>query len=255
MSTQLFPTGPVLRAGEDLRHIKLVRLKPQMPVHRLAQYIETSVTRRRHLVHSEKYPSPYRVSYAAAERLFGEALRFDWDGERFYSLALQRWSEHRLASTFAIRHRDLAIEAASEFSHMLASFRRNLGACGIEVDIIKESLVPLELGGIRVVDSPAVLLRRQRRGVTEVGLLSFNVSKSRPHDSRSANTAAVLLYELAGANQDRLDEIIDPSLCVVIDVFSGLIADASVGKKRRLASARLACEEIASVWPTLVVRP
>lgn len=245
----LFPTRPGLHTGDDLRDILLVRTRPQMSLHRLAQYVETTVSRRRNLIHYEKHPSPFRVSYAAAERLFGEALRLDWDGDRFYSLALQRWSEHRLDSRFAIRHRDLAIAAAAEFATMLDTLRRSLASLRIAISPMRQSLAPLDFAGVAVGDSPSLVLHRERRGVEEIGLLSFHVSKTRPHDEGSARTAAVLLYEMAGKNQEMLDEIIDPGLCVVVDVFSGIVADANIGRKRRTASARLACEEINTLWP------
>ena len=222
-----------------------------MSLHRLAQYGRMTTPDRRNTIMHEKHPSFFRFDYDAARSVFAEALKRGWTGGHLYSMASRRWLGQELESDFAIHQRDLALEAASRFSGLLDIVREELKRFGVSIGVVNDKWNALEIGDVQVVENPSVILRRDRMGIAEVGFLSFHMSKSRPHTEEDARMAAVLLYESAGHNQAEIGEIVDPGLCITVDVFSGAISDADYGRKRRMARVRAACEEIASHWPIL----
>lgn len=255
---QPFSDLAAIPRAESPGEIRFVRERPRMSLHRFAQYIESSPTQRRQLIEYAKYPSPFRVDYAPATRLFAESLRLGWDGDLLTSVALQRWwDDHEPASDYAAFRRMQAMDAVDAFSQLVDRVSRDLCRLGARVRLANWLWLPLNFGGVKIADSPILVLERELRSAevsepsTEVGLISFHVSKSRPHTPESAKQAAVLAWALARLNRRRQRTEIAPRLCLVVDVFTGLIVDANRGRKRRLWQSEVACDEIAAMWSEL----
>ena len=242
-----FPSGPVLPQSEDLCDVRVVRTRPRVSIHRLAQYMEATPARRRQIISAEKYPSPFRVSYWPAKRLFREALRLGWDEETLFEIASERWFSADAETDLADFRRRQAMDAIAEFCGLLEPVKEQLSCLSASVRLSGRVWAPFELGGVQVVDSPELVLRRFRRGDDEVGVMTFSVSKTKPHNEGSAKRAAALLVALAAENKTTLTSL-TPELCIVVDVFSGLIVDADRGNEHRLRKAELACEEISAMW-------
>lgn len=247
---QAFPHGPVFPASEDLKDIRIIRTRPRVYLHRLAQLVGANPSQRRQLLHGEKYPSPFRVSYYPAKRLFRDALRLGWTEDDLFNIATERWWPIGPETDYAAFRRRQALDATEEFSLMLEHVQQELADREACVHLSNRIWLPMTLGGVRVADSPGIVLRRNRRGVEQVGLLTFHISKTRPHTDETARLAAGLLEVFARNNQTR-SVTLEPSLCVVVDVFSGHVVDASGARSRDLRQLELACEEIAACWSRL----
>ncbi len=245
-----FAPGPVLPPAEDLGEVRIVRTRPRVGLHQLAQYLEATPARRRQIISSEKYPSPFRVSYAPAKRMFREALRLGWNEEMLFGIASERWFSHAAQTELADFRRRQAIDAVAKFCGLLEPVKEQLEQTEVTVRLSGRQWSALSLGGVQIVDSPELVLRRLRRGDDEVGVMSFHVSKTKQHDECSAKRAAALLMALAAENKTASTSLA-PDLCIVVDVFSGLIVDADRGNERRLRRAELACEEISAMWDHL----
>ena len=207
--------------------------------------MDAPIARRRSVLRREKYPSPFRTSYSSARSIFAEALRLRWAQSQVYAMAAERWSELKLETELAKRRREHALDAVYSFALVLGRLRRKLKALSVDVFAAKRIWEPLSIGDVRVADTPSLVLRRGPPEKQEVGLLSFYVSMTRPLEPRSMDTAAVLLHEFAAANQRKPAEQLAPELCIVVDVFSGQISNASRARPLRLSLATLACEEVA----------
>jgi len=242
-----FAAGPVFPSTDDHCNLRVVRTRPRVSLHQLAQYMEATPARRRQIIASEKYPSPFRVSYEPAKRMFREALRLGWDEEMLFGLASERWFSTPVESDLADFRRRQAMDAVAEFCDLLEPVKEQLATSDASIRLAGRLWAPLELGGVLVVDSPDLVLRRFRRGDDEVGVLTFNVSKTKQHDEVSAQRAAALLMAVAAENKTA-STTLSPDLCMVACVFSGIIVDADRGNERRLRRAERACEEIAAMW-------
>ena len=238
----------IVEPGSNLGEVRLVRTRPRFYLHRLAQYLESSPTGRRQLIEAAKYPSPFRLSYAPAARLFGEALRLGWDDELMTAVALQRWwVDSPPESDHAAVRRMQVMDAVDAFCPLLERINQHLLGLSARVRLADRLWLPLEIGGVKIADMPAVIL--ERSSPDEVGVLAFHISKSRPHTDRSLAHASVLSWALARANQHKHRARLSPRLCMVVDVFSGQMMDADRGHRRRMRKTELACAEIAALWP------
>jgi hypothetical protein len=247
---QAFPSGPVFPASEDLKDIRIIRTRPRVYLHRLAQLVSANPAQRRQLLMREKYPSPFRVSYYPAKRLFRDALRLGWTEDELFNIATERWWPIGPETDYAAFRRRQALDATEEFSLMLERVQQQLADREACVHLSSRLWLPMTLGGVRVADAPPIVLRRNRRGVDQVGLLTFHISKTRPHTDASAKLAAGLLESFARNNQTRVVNL-EPELCVVVDVFAGIVADAGGVRRRDLRHVELACEETAACWSRL----
>jgi hypothetical protein len=247
---QAFPAGPEFPVTDDLKDIRIIRTRPRVYLHRLAQMIGANPSQRRQLLMAEKYPSPFRVSYYPAKRLFRDALRLGWTDDDLFNIATERWWPIGPETDYAAFRRRQALDATEEFSLMLERVQSELGKRDACVHLSNRIWLPMTLAGVRIADSPGIVLRRNRRGSEQVGLLTFHISKTRPHTDETAALAAGLLEVFARNNQTR-EVLLEPELCVVIDVFGGQVVDASAASSRDLCQLELACEEIAACWSQL----
>lgn len=248
---ELFPAGLVLPSFDEGRDIQIVRTRPRVYLHRLAQIVGADPSKRRRMLLSEKYPSPYLTGYEPVKQLAGEALRLGWDQDQLYSVAGQRWWAERLVDTRAQDRRWHALDAVEELGHIIGPLSERLARRGAGVVIARRAWEPIRFSSVAVADEPTLLLEETGRAEPAVGIISFHVSKTRPHTADSIELASVLLHELARRNYCGRDGFVSRRLCIVVDVFANLVADADRGHKRRLRQARLACEEIAALWPSL----
>ena len=212
--------------------------RPRIDLHRLAQIVESSPAEARRLVRAG------RAGGAPATRLFAEALRLGWDDDLLMSVALERWWGDSESSS---GHRIQSMAAVESFSRLLEPLDSHLTRLGAFVRAA-DPFVPVEIGGVEIDDPSIVRLERVSHG--QVGLLSFHVSRSRPHTAESMRQAATLLWALARANPHPRAELA-PGLCLVVDVFGGRIIDADRDHRIRLWQAELACNEIAAIWSSL----
>lgn len=232
----------------DLENIRIVRTKPRVEMHRLAQLCDASPPRRRQLISQEKYPSPYRVTYEPAKRLFREAVRLDWDAETLFGTASQRWFGAPVQTDLADFRRRQAMDAVAEFCELLEPLRETIKELECVTRLSGRLWQPLKLGGVDVVDAPILVLRRANRSGDVVGVVSVHASKTLPHHEHSMQQAAALLVQVARENKTE-STTLDPAMCLVVDAFSNSIASAAdLGLDECLGLAELVCEEVAAMW-------
>lgn len=239
-----------LSSTDDLQDIRIIRTRPRVPLHRLAQMMGVNPILRRQLLQREKYPSPFRVSYWPAERLFCDALRLGWSSDDLLGAATERWWPVGPEIDIVATRRRLFLAAAEKMAMMLEEVQLELESREACAHFSNRVWLPLKLGGVRVADTPGLVLTREHRGAGHLGLVSFHISKSRAHTERSAGRAASLLEAFARINQTCNSELV-PDLCVVIDVFAGLVTDAAGDRSGDLREAELVCDEIAAGWSEL----
>ena len=241
----IFPSGPVFPPVDSFDEIRLVRTRPRLYLHRLAQLVGATAETRDEILSHAKYPSPFAVGHEPARRLFAEALRFAWSPEELIDRATERWEPARAESKRAGFLRRQALDAVVELAPFLDYIKEGLRDRGACVHEATRRWSPITLGGVKVADSPAVVLRRNRHGGDWVGLLSFHISKSRPHTGVSARRAAALLEAFTRRDQTAT---VDPELCIVVDVFACLLVDATYTDARDLADAEQVCHQVADRW-------
>lgn len=228
--------------------VGVVRTRPRVDLHQLALYAIAGPAERRQIVLSEKYPSPFRMTYTHAKVLVAESLRLDWDEETLFGVAADRWCWALPETDLAALKRRQSIDAVVRLGAMLRDIKAQLARRDAGLRMCQRIWKPLELAGVQIAASPDAVLS----DVSDLthGLLSLRISRTRPHTEESARLAAALLARLADANRQRLGPV-SGKLCMVVDAFSNSVTDADRGNRRRLRQLRQAAEEIAALWEQL----
>lgn len=245
MSIETTP-GPDDRVFQP--NVGVVRTRPRVDLHQLALYAIAGPTERRQIVLSEKYPSPFRMTYTHAKVLVAESLRLDWDEEILFGVAADRWCWALPETDLAALKRRQSIDAVVRLGAMLGDIKRTLARRDAGLRMCQRIWKPFELAGVQVSTMPDAVL--SDLGDQKRGLLSLRISRTRPHTTESARLAAALVAELAETNRQRLGPV-SAKLCLVVDAYSNAIVDADRGNRRRLRQARQAAAEIAAMWEQL----
>ncbi len=108
----------------------------------------------------------------------------------------------------------------------------------------------LVVEGVHVVVSPQCLILDRLNGLNKVGALKVYTSKTKPLSQEAALLLGSLLHWQLDAFRTPPLEI-EPTLCLVADVFEQRVFRASSTFKRRRIALLHACQEINDRWPTI----
>jgi hypothetical protein len=148
--------------------------------------------------------------------------------------------------------RNLCLDAIEHFTHVLP----RLGLDAVTASFIGRSNgLALLLEQVRVSVYPVVLLTKRVRGEERRGALLLVICKTQPLTERGGNAVATLLCEvLASSRLAVAPAVLDPNLCMVVDVFQEAIYTAPSRRTRVMKQIRDACREIARLWHQIQAR-
>jgi len=233
----------------------MARSHPRISLLKLAEYVRASAVRRRSIVLAQAHPStPVVAQYRRADTAVAAFLGRGGNDLRTLESTIEELSATKPTSDWDARDLENSVAALQhfvgllpqlDFEDRLIRMPRNRGASWIS--------------GVEVSVAPAAIVRRRGDEVT-IGAIKVAYSKSRPLPAAEGEYAATILRGFLEERVRGTAYLVAPSLCQVVDVFSGRIHAAPSAHKRRMEEVSAACAEIASVWPsaafdTVAVQP
>jgi hypothetical protein len=227
--------------------LRKVRHTPRMSAPKMGEYLGVPAHRRERILREQKYPPTILLArYTDANNLIRATLLSSGD----VSARLAEKAKLMAGRPMPTKYRADANDCCVQAVHRFARLYEDLGLEGTQARLSGTDGFPILIEHVTISVAPTVLLtRRTRLGTEERGALLLVYRKEAALDAHGAEAVAELMRQalvIAGHVNVR------PKLCIVVDVFSGLVVHAPLNHKRIDSELRSACREIAVRWGTLL---
>lgn len=222
------------------------REKPRMSAQKMGEYLYASAHRRERILRDQKYPPLAQVvRYERARRAISAALLSTKETQSKLIGLAASLEQQIPKSGYDAESLRLSALAVRRFSSQYTSISFH----GASAVMTGTPHFHLRVEGVTISVSPAVLLRRVNRlGNLDWGALLLVIRKGEALDERSGSAIGEML-RLALVQGGY--EAAKPTLCLVVDVFSGRNYSAPSRSQRLGNEIASACREIADRWPSL----
>jgi hypothetical protein len=218
---------------------------PRVSAHKLASYIDAKgAGTRERIIRDQKFPPSFQVArYADAEDAIRRSLLATDVGASLLACE-QRISSKLVVKPWAVDAKRGCLDAVRLFSSLLPS----LDLAQVEATRLVQPSMQLRIEQLLVSVRPVVQLARKRSRDPRVGALLPVFRKEEKLSEKSGVTCAALVLEALHASGVARQEI-DPTLCIVVDVFHAQTFAAPVRLTRLRAELKSTCREYAERWP------
>lgn len=226
------------------------REKPRLSAAQLGRYNDATPGQRERILRMAKFPPAYIVTaYNDATAAIRRALLAGGDVSR----SLQA-EAIRIASLPGTTKNEMTAHANSARAvRALAHRIKDLPLKRVVAVQLGARDITLVIEGVSVSIFPQVLLTRVRNdGTREYGAMLVVMRKSEALGTRGGEVVAELLRRALVSMGLGERGVIDPALCMVVDVFHpGFFQARRQGGKRVALNLDCACREIAAHWPEI----
>lgn len=221
----------------------------RISVNKLGEYIVANPSRRWTIIKDQKKPRTiYVARYARAE---SEIQNFIVGGSADI--------EHLAAVARELITSDYPTSWASEnaqlCSRALQSFIKvanDIPSGGLLSHKTPDNVAKMEISKVSVSVRPEILLSRQDAPDKFIGAIKLYFSKSVPLEKGPGEFVASIVYRYI-AECLSTEATAEYKHCFVLDVLTGRLFTAPKSYKNHMKQALAACEEIATIWPTVQV--
>jgi hypothetical protein len=140
-----------------------------------------------------------------------------------------------------------SIEALRFFLDLKFPEMKNLISC----HFYKSDKKSFELLGVNIIVAPDLILRYNKNGINYIGGIKFHISKDKTFSYDGAQVAAYGIMSLLSKEVAVDEEIVDPTLCLSIDVFGQRVMNALSLKSDIPERVENACTEIKAIIQSL----
>lgn len=129
----------------------------------------------------------------------------------------------------------------------------NTGLGSMDIRTLAMASPKLQMAGVSVSINPFASIHGKHKGESAVGCLSLLLNKTEQSTKKRMDrcrSAAILSLLFARKHLSDMGLPI-PNLCLVYDVFDGLLVPAPANHKRRLDDMMAQCEEVADRWESI----
>ncbi|HEY4061167.1 MAG TPA: hypothetical protein VGM30_04665 [Puia sp.] len=222
--------------------------KPRISVNKLAEYLESTSSRRKKIVTDAKYPQEYVTTRYKDAREHIKRYVCKGVDEDAILLVIDAFNSTVPETDFQKQDNDLSAEVLALMLDM------DLGSLSnFDLKPFEGNNDLLEIAGVDVSVNPDLLITKDNGAETYVGAGKLHLSKSNQLSDESQKIVGVLLYRFT---EDFIIPTIEnslalPKLCFSIDLFAQTIECCPSSTKMRLRKIEDACEEIALWWNKL----
>lgn len=210
----------------------------------LAEFIKATDTRKKRIIEQQKKPSPIIVNwYQLAKSRMKKFIINNADYETIDDAILTLKNRKGLNQRQAI-DRQVSLEALERFVKL--KIPNVLQEKDIEFYKFKNKSIIYQ--NIEITVSPDVIFSIKRDGVKHYGAIKLRVSKSKPFDNDQQNLIASTLYEYLKYNITDTNCIIEPDLCLSLDVFGNGYKALNANSNDTLLNYKSYFEEIKNIW-------
>jgi hypothetical protein len=226
---------------------------PRLSANQVADYLDANATKRRNILRDAKFPPiilliPYSDAKAA---LIGHFARNQAESQLDGRVqALRRKAGLPDISEFERRNCNLCIEAIESFQAAESKMKLNK----LRFSRPGGHFPKLKISGVSVsVSIDLLTAKTDSKGTSAKGGAMLVFSKSGgPQKNMPARCKAIslLIFELL-KDQGRPGEVYDPTMCMAIDVFKGIIYRAKSEQRQLWKTVGMSCDEVTRIWPSV----
>src|SRR5690554_2018059 len=210
----------------------------------LAEFIKATDTRKKRIIEQQKKPSPIIVNwYQLAKSRMKKFIINNADYETIDDAILTLKNRKGLNQRQVI-DRQVSLEALERFIKL--KIPNVLQEKDIEFYKFKNKSIIYQ--NVEITVSPDVIFSIKRDGVKHYGAIKLRVSKSKPFDNDQQNLIASTLYEYLKYNITDTNCIIEPDLCLSLDVFGNGYKALNANSNDTLLNYKSYFEEIKNIW-------
>jgi hypothetical protein len=221
-----------------------------MSSHKLGDYCASrSAFEREKIVREQVVPPTFQAArYADADSAIRRSLLRGSAVEPACMSEAARIRSKPVIGAWREQSRDCSAESVEAFAHLWSG----LGIEDAERVFVGRPSLGEQIEGLTVSSRPLVLLKQRHRRGVRFGALFLIHRKDKATTSDAAQIVATLLARgLAAAGIAGREEV-DPSLCIVLDVFHGGVFRAPQHIGRALRDVKSACREVVVRWQSIV---
>jgi hypothetical protein len=212
---------------------------PKISLNKLGEYMTATPARRRRIVEDQINPKDFIAArYTDAREKITDYISGNIEEQNLIQAA-DDLRKQSYDSSFITQDKNLSADAIDDFLEI--SDQLPSGYRFEKVPASNKSA--MELSGVRVSIRPDIYLKNDNDEV--VGAIKLHFPKSNPLTIASGEYVATGLRAFV---QSTSSNIIDPKLCVVIDIPSTNVISAPKAGKKRMNDIEAACEEINARW-------
>lgn len=226
-----------------------IRRNPRISAPKMGEYLDVAAHRRERILRDQKYPSDFITArYKDANHAIRSAMV---SGGDVAARVLEKARNIATAPTAKKYNADTNACCAEALDRFARTFP-TLPLKGITAKLVAARGLPLFVEEVEISVWPTVLLHSAwRDGTSKTGALLVVYNKGAALPKHSGDAVAELLRQaLIQAGHVG----VTPSMCLVLDVFSGALFTAPTSSRRLTGEIEAACREIAGLWPTIGVR-
>ncbi|WP_416401823.1 hypothetical protein [Alicycliphilus denitrificans] len=214
-------------------------VQPKISLNKLGEYMDASPARRRRIIEDQINPKDFVAArYTDAREKITDYISGNIEEKQLIDAA-DSLRNQSYESSFIAQDKNLSADAIDDFlevSDQLPS--------GYKLEKVPaNNKSTLELSGVSVSIRPDIYLKDDNDKV--VGGIKLHFPKSNPLSTVSGEFVATALKAFL---QNDSPNVVDPKLCVVVDVPSAAVFSAPKAGKKRMTDLEAACEEISDRW-------
>lgn len=211
----------------------------KISLNKLGEYMTATPARRRRIVEDQIAPKDFIAArYADARNSISNFISGNISEENLIQIA-EDLRNKSYDSNFTAQDKNLSADAIDDFLEV--SDQLPIGYKFEKVSANNKSA--LEISGVAVSIRPDVYLKNDNDEL--VGAIKLHFPKSNPLNTASGEYVATALRAFI---QENTSNIIDPKLCIVIDIPTASVISAPKAGKKRMNDLEAACEEIDARW-------
>lgn len=210
----------------------------------LAEFIKATDSRKKRIIEQQKNPSPiivnwYQLAKSRMKKFMIDNANYETIEDAILTLKNKKGLNQRQSID-----RQVSLEALERFIKLkIPNVLQEK-----DIEFYKFGNKSIIYQNIEITVSPDVIFSIKRNGVKHFGAIKLRVSKTRPFDNDQQNLIACTIYEYLKCNIDDENFVIEPDLCLSLDVFGNGFKALNANSKDSLINYKTYFDEIKKIW-------
>ncbi len=223
------------------------RSEPRISVNKLAQYITSRAARQNQILQNAKFPPDYITSYyrEAAEAI-ARFLASEMIDTAILEGTIKSLNQTVPATVYETRRVAGNIDAIETFAAMLD----DIDLKGAAAQLGSQIAPHLPLQGVSISVRHEVTLHSTAKGTPLIGGVKLHFPTTEPLDDEQAGYVSAIMQSFCDTHLWKHGTTYAPH-CMVVDMASKQVYPGAKSVIRRMKDVKSACDQIASLWPSI----
>tara|TARA_R110000744_G_scaffold377046_1_gene491758 strand:- start:56 stop:730 length:675 start_codon:yes stop_codon:yes gene_type:complete len=217
----------------------------QISINQLADFQKASEAKKRSIIKQQKTPNTFKIAwYQLPKARIRKALERKGDIGPILK-GIEELKARKPIKKRQVNDKLVSLEAMQRF----ILFKIPIILRDTEYDIIKKPISKsVYFDDVEVLVSPDVIVKYTISGQVYLGAMKIHISKGNKFDVKQQKYVATTLWKYLNEVVALEGEVIEPKLCLSIDIFGGGIIDAPNNTKGIIKRIHDICGEIKYLW-------